>query len=135
LGFEVRIEISEDVVWAGAYCSSLSERVVRHVVCNGRWSHEGIWKDPLMSRYRNLGRGVRAKKSRSPVIITVSTFGRKIIDSIRFSRMPSLSGVNEEMMEVKSLESQSLIWTSRILSPMARSLSASCRGPPKTTFE
>jgi len=68
LGFEARIEINVDVVGANDGRPSWSERAVRRVVCDVRWSHDEVRRVPLMSRCRKFGRRTRAKKSEKTAI-------------------------------------------------------------------
>ena len=52
----VRMEINGDIDRGDGCFLSLSERAVRQVVRNVRWSNNGVWKSPMILRYRNDGR-------------------------------------------------------------------------------
>jgi len=96
LGFEARSESIWDVVGTAESRVVLlwsRNNSVSAVVCEFRWSQHEILKLLKRWRYRNFGKWWRAKKSETSILPNV-------IDSTLLCRIPSSSGVNEEMTAV-----------------------------------
>jgi hypothetical protein len=72
-----------------------SDRLVSAVVVDFRWSQDEISKRPERQRLRNFGKRCRANRSETSALLNT-------IDSILLGRTSSPSGINEEMMAVKS---------------------------------
>jgi hypothetical protein len=100
------------------------DRLVSAVVVDFRWSQDEILKRPERSEVMQFWETVSGEQIRNIYVINT-------IDSILLGRTSSPSGINEEMMVVKSSVSLLLRWTFRITSRAARSLIASRRASSK----